>query len=203
MIRLVIFDLDDTLHQPTHHHPNAKLLGGQYRQLCPTTLPILNYLAQHHIHMAICSYNHQAKKWCDEFHISHYFRIILGDSAHHPKSQMIQTILTAFPEYRPSEILFLDDQLKNIQDVFHVLSLPSLLVPFQQGIPIQWIEFFIKIPSELQFRILWTQNIQSECPCIVHIIFLWRYLLRQTWKYKKDVALSFFNACRLYLLDKT
>ena len=103
-IKLVIFDLDETL---------IEKFGGLYDD----TIPILEFLKQNNICIALASYNQYADAYLCESNIIDFFDYVYFESWYEKldyKYDMLTTILekTKIP---PNQVLFVDDWEKNIQ----------------------------------------------------------------------------------------
>lgn len=121
MIKLVLFDFDDTL------------FLKRKRVFIPKLLQMLQQLRSQHIHIVILTCNHKAKDIITSHHLDNFFQnIIYVDARAEYKSEKIIQIL--FPEYAPSSILFFDNDPLHIYDVSKNCDIRSFLVNGYEGL---------------------------------------------------------------------
>jgi predicted phosphatase len=120
--RLAIFDMDQTLVDQTIYEDVFHIMK-EFKSL--------------KINMAIASYNPYAAWLCDRYDITKYFDIICG-YPHEGKLDHIKTIRNYYKEngvtYDDTEIIFFDDDKKNISDVSRITGIRCITVNPKKGI---------------------------------------------------------------------
>ncbi|HEX4294285.1 MAG TPA: hypothetical protein VHZ29_09135 [Rhizomicrobium sp.] len=107
MVKLVVWDLDDTFWQGTLGEGDVVAIGRN--------LEIVRELARRGIPSAICSKNDfgQARATLAEFGVWEFF--VFAQIAFHPKGQAIAELIAA-AALRPQNVLFLDDNAANLEE---------------------------------------------------------------------------------------
>lgn len=112
--KVAIFDLDETLQ-------SGGILG-------PHTKSILYALHSYNIPIHIASFNLMADRVCEILEISQYITSI-EYGRKHTKAEMIDRILTKHhPEIDQLQVVFFDDNEKNIKNVNSSLKVKTVLV---------------------------------------------------------------------------
>src|ERR1700733_1354127 len=106
MVKLVVWDLDDTFWQGTLGEGDVVAIGRN--------LEIVRELARRGIPSAICSKNDfdQARAKLAEFGVWEFF--VFAQIAFLPKGQAIAELIAA-AALRPQNVLFLDDNAANLE----------------------------------------------------------------------------------------
>lgn len=110
-LKLVIFDLDETL-----HYCSSLQMPTRVRN-------ILQYLQQSNVYIAVASFNTSALYFLRLHKVDKYFHAVLSRKAykypwhkHLDKRSMVQTLMTQF-DCAPSNTIFFDDLQENIDAV--------------------------------------------------------------------------------------
>ena len=132
--QVAIFDLDETLW-------NGK-------ELYENTIEILEFLQTNGAHLYIASFHLEAPLVCDELKITKYFsKILYGRDI--TKSAMIQQILSEHKNIDPKDVIFFDDNIKNIYDVETTTKIDTVHVT--DGLNWSHIPIYMVTPMEIEF----------------------------------------------------
>jgi predicted phosphatase len=119
---LVIFDLDGTI---------------VYETIFDDVFEILHQFKLNNVKMAIASYNPYAEFFCNRYDITKYFDIICG----YTKNDKIQHINEIKSHYKnkgtiftDNEIIFFDDDIKNINDIKKNTNITCVKINTEKGI---------------------------------------------------------------------
>ena len=117
MVKLVIFDFDQTLFNETLNKDVPK---------------IINLLQQNNIKMSIASYNPYVMWFCKRYDIDKYFDFIYGYRSF-SKISHVNKIKMDYLEkniyFSNKDILFIDDDAKNVHDISMLRGIESIKVP--------------------------------------------------------------------------
>jgi len=120
--KLAIFDMDQTLVDETIYEDVFHIMK-EFKSL--------------KINMAIASFNPHAAWLCDRYDITKYFDIICGYQ-HECKLDHINAIINHYKEmglnYDYNDIVFFDDDDKNISDVSDITGIKCIKVDSRKGI---------------------------------------------------------------------
>jgi HAD superfamily phosphatase (TIGR01681 family) len=126
MIKLIVFDLDDTL---IHEGFALEKVGEGI--ICGETVKVLDYLKSKGYKMAIASHNHRAKYYLEYLKLIQYFDYIYGKDGN-DKLEHFNGILTE--SNIPYENWFFFDDLQINIDHAQKLGIKGKLVDWKNGI---------------------------------------------------------------------
>ena len=125
MLKLIIFDLDDTL-----RHVGVESNSGY---LCKETLTILQYLRKEGHILAVASHNLEASTIIKNFGIHHYFDIVIGECDSPATKMPLVNKILEHTKMDKKDIIFFDD-LREITDDLKKNGIQTKLVNWAHGI---------------------------------------------------------------------
>lgn len=130
-IKVIIFDLDDTLIHEGFDNPI----------LCNETMSVLNYLKNKEYLLCVATLNENAVSICEHIGILNYFEYIYKKDTL-SKSQHFYEIINYF-NVSPCDIILYDDVYKHIEEA-NDIGIHGILVNWETGITLSLLQLSLE-----------------------------------------------------------